>query len=90
MRSLPARVGLAEKAPMREACNGDSRHFCRHAADQVLDGLSLVSPLSPTKLQPCSSTTKLMRYRSPQRAGADSLSREAIVLMETKLRFLGY
>lgn len=59
------RVGLPEKAPKREACDGDSRHFCRHAADQVLGGLSPASPLSPTKLQPCSSTTKLMRYRSP-------------------------
>ena len=48
MRSLPARVGLAEEA-LRERRNGDSRHFCRHAASQVLRGLSPVSPLSPNQ-----------------------------------------
>ena len=47
MRSLPARVGLAEK-PKNEACNGDSRHFCRHAANQVLRGLSPLSPNQPS------------------------------------------
>lgn len=50
MRSLPALMGLAEKAPRSEACNGDSRHFCRHAAGNGLRGLSPVSPLSPTEL----------------------------------------
>ena len=49
MRSLPARVGLAVVRLKREAYNGDSRHFCRHAARQVLRGLSPVSPLSPNQ-----------------------------------------
>ena len=41
--------GLGRESPKREACNGDSRHFCRHAANQVLRGLSPVSPLSPNQ-----------------------------------------
>ena len=39
--------GLSRKGPKSKGCNGDSRHFCRHAADQVLRGLSPLSPLSP-------------------------------------------
>lgn len=41
--------GLGRESPKSEACNGDSRHFCRHAAGQVLHGLSPVSPLSPNQ-----------------------------------------
>lgn len=40
--------GLGRESPKREACNGDSRHFCRHAANQVLRGLSPVSPNQPS------------------------------------------
>lgn len=41
--------GLGRESSKREAFNGDSRHFCRHAADKVLRGLSPVSPLSPNQ-----------------------------------------
>jgi len=41
--------GLGRESPKREACSGDSRHFCRHAAGQVLRGVSPVSPLSPNQ-----------------------------------------
>ena len=41
--------GLGRESPKSKACNGDSRHFCRHAAGQVLRGLSPVSPLSPNQ-----------------------------------------
>lgn len=42
--------GLSRESPKSETCNGDSRHFCRHAAGRVRRGLSLVSPLSPNQL----------------------------------------
>lgn len=42
--------GLSRESPKSETCNGDSRHFCRHAADRVGRGLSLMSPLSPNQL----------------------------------------
>ena len=41
--------GLSRKGPTSKGCNGDSRHFCRHAANQVLRGLSPLSPLSPNQ-----------------------------------------
>ena len=41
--------GLGRGSSKSEACSGDSRHFCRHAADQVLRRLSPVSPLSPNQ-----------------------------------------
>lgn len=34
--------GLRRKDPKSKACNGDSRHFCRHAADAVLRGITRV------------------------------------------------
>jgi len=39
--------GFSRESPKSETCNGDSRHFCRHAAGRVRRGLS---PLSPNQL----------------------------------------
>jgi hypothetical protein len=63
--------GLGRESPKSEACNGDSRHFCRHAAGQALHGLSPVSPLSPNQpsLHLGSHTRLLVAFgkRSPYR-----------------------
>ncbi|VVP60297.1 hypothetical protein PS903_06055 [Pseudomonas fluorescens] len=45
--AFPLAWAWPKKTQERNLQRGDSRHFCRHAAGQVLRGLSPVSPVSP-------------------------------------------